>query len=143
MLKAVIDTNVFVSGLLSRTGPPARVIDAWREGEFLLVVSPAIVEEIRRVLTSPRIRDGFSVRPADAAALVELLEEEALLVPGLTQVNGAVPRDPADEKSLACACDAAADLIVSGDRHLLDLVTFRGIPILAVRTFLERLSDKK
>jgi uncharacterized protein len=101
MLKAVIDTNVFVSGLLSRTGPPARVIEAWRDGEFMLVVSPAIVAEIRRVLTSPRIRDGFSVRPADAAALVELLEEEALLVPGLTQVNGAVPQDPADEKFLS------------------------------------------
>jgi uncharacterized protein len=143
MLKAVIDTNVFVSGLLSRTGPPARVIEAWRDGEFLLVASPAIVGEIRRVLTSPRIRDGFSVCPADAAALVELLEEEALLVPGLTQVNGAVPQDPADEKFLACACDAAADFIVSGDRHLRDLGTFRGIPILAVRTFLERLPGKK
>jgi len=129
MLKAVIDTNVFVSSLLSKTGAPAGVIDAWRRGEFLLVVSPAVVEEIRRVLTSSRVRKEFSVQKADVAALVELLEKDALVVPGIADVTGAVHEDPADEKFLACACDGAADVIVSGDRRLLKLGVFRGISI--------------
>jgi predicted nucleic acid-binding protein len=58
-------------------------------------------------------------------------------------VSGAVPEDPADERVLACALDAGADLIVSDDRHLLDLDSFQGIPILTARAFLERLEEEE
>jgi uncharacterized protein len=53
-----------------------------------------------------------------------------------------VPQDPRDEVFLACAIDAKADCIVSGDRHLLDLRTYRGIPILPVREFAEKLDTQ-
>lgn len=61
-------------------------------------------------------------------------------MPGDANVAGAVPAAPADELVLACALDALADLFVSGGRHLLDLETFQGLPILTVRAFLERLA---
>jgi|GEM_PF-3016707 len=55
MLRVVIDTNVIVSGILSRKGAPAEVLNAWRERRFLLLSSSAIVAEVRTVLQYPRI----------------------------------------------------------------------------------------
>ncbi len=139
MLKVVLDTNVFVSSLLVKAGLPARVLDIWRERRYLLIVSPAIIAEIRTTLSYPRIRRKYAITDEDVEQLVTLLQRDALLVSGDADVAGAIPEDPADETVLACAVDAQADVIVSGDRHLLDLGSYRSIPILTVRQFLERL----
>lgn len=56
MLKAVLDTNVLVSALISPNGTPAQLINAWREKKFELVVSPAILEELAEVLQRGGIR---------------------------------------------------------------------------------------
>ena len=141
MLKVVLDTNVFVSSLLVRQGLPARVLDAWRERRYLLVISPAILSEIESTLRYPRIRRKYAVTDDDLTGLRTLLERDALLVPGNLSLAGALPDDPTDEKVLACAVEAAADLIVSGDRHLLDLGAYQDIPVLTARAFLERLAD--
>jgi putative PIN family toxin of toxin-antitoxin system len=142
MLRVVLDTNVFVSSLLSTQGLPARVLNAWREGKYLLVTSPPIIAEIVAVLESPRISKKYFIRPEDIEQLVELLKTDAVVVPGRAAVTGAVPRDPQDEIFLACALDADADCIVSGDRHLLDLRTYKKIPILTVKQFAERLEKQ-
>ena len=139
MLKVVLDTNVFVSSLLVKAGLPAQILDAWRERRYLLIVSPAIIAEIRATLSYPRIRRKYAITDEDVEQLVTLLERDALLVSGDADVAGATPEDPADEMVLACAVDAQADVIVSGDRHLLDLGSYRSIPILTVRQFLKRL----
>jgi putative PIN family toxin of toxin-antitoxin system len=141
VLKVVLDTNVFVSSLLVRSGRPAQVLGAWRERQYLLVISPAIIVEIRTTLNYPRIRLKYAVADEDVEQLIALLEQDALLVPGDAGVAGSIPQDPVDEMVLACAIDAQADLIVSGDHHLLDLGTYRSIPILTVRQFLERLVE--
>jgi putative PIN family toxin of toxin-antitoxin system len=140
MLKVVLDTNIFVSSLLVKAGLPAQVLDTWRERQYLLVVSPAIVAETRATLNYPRIRRKFAITDEDVEQLVTLLERDALVVPGDADVAGAIPDDPADEIVLACAVDAQADVIVSGDRHLLELGSHRSIPILTARQFLERLN---
>jgi len=139
MLKVVLDTNVFVSSLLVKAGLPAQILDAWRERRYLLIVSPAIIAETRATLDYPRIRRKYAITAKDVEQLVTLLERDALLVSGDADVAGAIPEDPADEMVLACAVDAQADVIVSGDRHLLDLGSYRSIPILTVRQFLKRL----
>lgn len=141
MLRVVIDTNLFVSSLLNRQGVPARVIDAWRNRNYLLVVSEAIITEIRRVLTSPGIQSKYSILDQDIEALLSLLNQEALVVPGLAEVTGAVPNDPQDEIFLDCALDGEADLIVSGDKHLLNLKAYQNIPILTANQFLDRLNS--
>jgi putative PIN family toxin of toxin-antitoxin system len=143
VLKAVLDTNVFVSSLLVKAGLPAQALAAWRGRRFVLVLSPTIVAEIRATLRYPRIRAKYAITDEDVDQLVTLLERDALLVPGHAQVTGAIPQDPADECILACAIDAQADVIVSGDRHLLDLGTYRDIPILTVRQFLAQLSAEE
>ncbi len=141
MLRVVLDTNIFVSSLLVREGLPAQVLDAWRERKFLLATSPTLVSEIQSTLNYPRIRRKYNITNKDVSQLITLLAEDALVVPGdIETVSGSVPDDPADEAVLACALDAEADLVVSGDRHLLDLAEYRGIRILTVREFMVKLS---
>lgn len=142
MLRVVLDTNVFVSSLLSTQGLPAQVLHAWREGRYMLVTSPPIVAEIVEVLESPRISKKYLIGQEDIEHLVDLLKTDTILVPGRAAVKGSVPPDPRDEMFLACAIDANADCIVSGDRHLLDLQTYRGIPILTVKEFAEKLDTQ-
>ena len=141
MLRVVLDTNVFVSSLLVKEGLPAQVLDAWRERKFVLATSPTLVSEIQSTLNYPRIRRKYSITNKDVSQLITLLAEDALVVPGdIETASGSVPDDPADEAVLACALDAEADLVVSGDRYLLDLAEYRGIRILAVREFMQKLS---
>jgi len=139
MLRVVLDTNVIVSGILSRQGASARVLHAWRERRFLLLSSPAIVAEIQMVLGYPHIRNKYNLNAADIEQVISLLEHDALLVPGSADVAGSLPADPKDEMFLACALDGQADMIVSGDHHLLDLGVFRKIPVITLQQFLEQL----
>lgn len=118
MLRVVLDTNVFISGLLSRTGVSAQALNAWRERRYLLVTSDAIIAEIQAVLNYPHIRNKYAIPDEDIRQLVAILHKDALLVPGKANVAGTVPPDPEDEKFLACAMESLADLIVSGDHHL-------------------------
>lgn len=142
MLRVVLDTNVFVSSLLVKEGPAAQVLDAWRARRYLLIVSPDLVAEIASTLRYPRIRRRYHITEDDIQALLDLLETDSILVPGTADVSGSVPEDPDDEVVLGCAVEGDADLVVSGDRHLLALGGFRGIEIVAVRRFMERLSEE-
>ena len=138
MLTVVLDTNVFVSSLLVKGGLPAQVLRAWRDRQYVLVTSPAIIAEIQSTLSYPHIRHKYAITDDDMEGLRALLERDALLVPGHTRPEGVIPEDPSDEQVLACAVEAGADVIVSGDRHLLELGAYQNIPILTVRAFLER-----
>jgi len=139
MRRIVLDTGVLVSSLLVRAGLPARVLDGWRQRRYLLVTSPAIIAGVRAVLRYPRIRNKYAITDEDVEGLVALLEGEAVVVPGEVEVENVIPEGPADKGVLACAVEAGADGIVSGDRHLLDLGEYRGIRILTVREFLEEM----
>jgi putative PIN family toxin of toxin-antitoxin system len=140
MLRVVLDTNVFVSSLLSKKGAPSKVLDEWRSGNYLVVTSPSIIAEIRRVLKAPRMKKKYRIGEQEIVQLIDLLKKEAVIVPGVPGVKGVIPRDPEDHKFLACAMEAGADFIVSGDRHLLDLGAHRGIPIITVQEFVKKLS---
>ena len=142
MLRVVIDTNVIVSGILSRKGAPAEILNAWRQRRFLLLGSPAIVAEVRAVLRYPRIRKKYPLNDEEIDQTITLLEHDALLVPGGADVTGSVPADPKDEMFLACALDGEADVIVSGDHHLLDLGVYRDIPIITARQLLDQLKPE-
>jgi uncharacterized protein len=142
MLRVVIDTNVIVSGILSRKGAPAELINVWRERRFLLLSSSDIVNEVRAVMQYPRIRHKYHLSDDEIEQTMTLLEHDALLVAGDSKVAGSVPDDPQDEMFLACALDGQADVIVSGDHHLLDLGVFRDIPIISARQFLDWLKQE-
>jgi len=128
-MRVVIDTNILVSGYLG--GVLEAIIVAWKSGKFTLVVSDAIVDEYHQVLRRPKFKiereelDDFSAL---------LLDRADFVVPSET-IN-AIPADPTDNKFLEAAITGKADLIVSGDRHLLDLKTFKETPIIPAQEFM-------
>ncbi|MBN1139223.1 MAG: putative toxin-antitoxin system toxin component, PIN family, partial [Anaerolineae bacterium] len=135
LLRVVLDTNVYVSGLILSRGTPFQVLEAWRQQAYILATSEAIIAEIERALRYPRIRDRYGVAEADIDQLVASLRADALVTPG----DRAIPptcADPDDDKFLACALEAQADCIVTGDPHLLTLGGYRGVAILTPREFL-------
>lgn len=142
MLRAVFDTNIIVSSVLTKAGKPAQAVQAWREQRFLLIISPALMGEVRSTLGYDRIRCKYNLSERDIDGIVALLAKDTFVVPGVADVWGAVPADPSDEHVLACAIDGQADVIVSGDKHLLDLGTYQGIPITVVRDFLDLLPKR-
>jgi hypothetical protein len=111
MLRVVIDTNVIVSGILSHKAAPAELLRAWRERQFLLLSSSAIIVEVRAVLLYPHIREKYPLSDEEVEQTISLLEHDALLVGGDVNVAGSVPDDPKDEMFLACALDGQATII--------------------------------
>ena len=133
-MRAVLDTNVLVSAALSRDGSPARILEAWLQGAFELVVSPKLLGEFERVLAYPKIRERIG--PADAAELVELVTRSARHHDDPAESPPVRSRDPDDDYLIALAA-ATRSLLVSGDPDLLDLADL--IPVVAPAVFLSKL----
>jgi len=136
MIAAVVDANVFVSAVLSPTGTPARVLDSWREGRFVLVLSLAILAEIYRVLHYPKLVTRHQWSEEQMRTFVDVLASQALLTPGALTV-AVIEDDPADNRYLECAVEGEADFLVSGDQLLLNLRTYQGVAIVTPRAFLD------
>jgi putative PIN family toxin of toxin-antitoxin system len=142
VIRAVADTNVLVSGTIAPLGNPARILQAWRRGEFLLVSSPAIVAEVLEVLARPHIARHYPLSAEALDGLRVLLETETVQVPGTRQVR-VVADDPDDDLFVAVALEGEADYIVSGDPHLLGLKEVQSIQIVTPRDFLACLAETK
>lgn len=136
MIRAVLDANVFVSAVLSPRGNPAKILTAWRTGQFHPVISRAILEEINRVLRYPKIVARHRWPEEHIRIFVEDLAHLAILTRGERKLN-VIAEEPADNRYLECAVEGAATYIVSGDRHLLRLGTYQRIRILTPTAFLE------
>jgi hypothetical protein len=132
--KVVLDTNIFVSGLVSSKGPPRQIIDAWLDEHFTLVTSLYLVGELAHVLTYPRIAKRIHLKEAGADAILAALLSQAEMAPGELQLPG-VTRDPKDDAVVACAVESEADYIVSGDQDLLVLDEYGGIEVVTPRRF--------
>ena len=117
-MPAVLDPNVIISALLSPTGSPARVVQAWLEGGYELVVSPLLLVELERALGYPKLR--ARVIEAEAQEVIELLRRGPDLCEDPTGPPPVRSPDPGDDYLVALAAANQA-LVVSGDRHLLGL----------------------
>ena len=129
---AVLDTNVFVSALLNPKGTPGKICRAIQSGACTVVLSPALRRELREILESAELR-----LPKDAVEeCLLLLELGAKRVEPAVHVH--ICRDPEDDMLLEAAIAAFPEVVVvSGDKDLLVLRSFRDIPILTPREFIE------
>jgi putative PIN family toxin of toxin-antitoxin system len=127
--RLVLDTNVFVSGLISHAGAPARILAAIRKRKALHLVSDPIADEYLRVLSYPRIRKYRQVTDtfiADVATYILFKTERVELFSKIE-----VSPDPDDNVFLATALDGRADCVISGDKSdLLSLRAVENIPII-------------
>jgi len=136
--RAVLDTNIFVSGFINPHGFPAAIFRALRTKRFSLVSSPPVNEEIVEVLNRPRIRDRYGL--GDRIFDVQfILWEIAELVIDLPEVK--VCSDPDDDKFLATAVGGKADYLVTGDAgDLLHIQEYNGVAIVSPRKFMSVLT---
>ena len=113
---ALIDTNVWVSALINPHGFPAKTRDAWLAGQYKIVVSKPLLEELEDVLHRPRIQQKFGVTEAQAEALLLLITEKATPV----EISGELHlcRDPRDDMLLETAIVGGATHIVSRDEDI-------------------------
>ena len=135
MIRAVLDANVYVSAAARPEGPPGQIIDRFlRKGAFEIVMSQAIVDEVLRALTYPKVRKY--IRPGlDPELWFEDIVVLSHLVVGDPEFHGA-SKDPDDDKYIAAAIEGRAGFVVAGDSDLLDLKEYEGIRIVSPRTFL-------
>ena len=136
MTRAVFDTNILISYLLTHRHAIATLIDEHlRQGDFSLVTAPELLEELDRVLRYPKLQRYYSEAERKRfVALVMALSECVDLPDAIPSIC----RDPDDDRVIACAVVGQADLIVSGDDDLLSLGKVRNIEILSPVQFLER-----
>jgi len=130
--KVVFDTNVLISGYLWK-GLARRALEKVRSREWALLISNDAIDELIRVLAY----DKFGLKPEEIEPIVRDLTEISEFVEVRTQIQ-IIEDDPTDNIFLALAIDGGADVIVSGDHHLLDLEEFEGIPITSIRKFLAK-----
>ena len=141
-VKAVIDTNVLVSGLFAEAGAVAELMDLWIDERFEIVTSEDILSELYRVLHKPAIQEHFKPSEDDITEHINLLREKASITSGRYR-TARIKKDPTDDKFLACGLETGADYIVSGDRHLLEIKSYQGIQIVNARTFVKKMKGKR
>lgn len=141
-LRAVIDTNLFVSGLFSRDSVSARLQAHWINLDFILVTSIDIIKEVNRVLHYPRIQERFNPKDETLKRFFRLIFRKAVITKD-TYKTDRITDDPTDNKFLACAMEGKANYIVSRDPHLRNIKHFQGIQIIDATSFIDRIKENK
>lgn len=128
-MRIVLDTNTLVSALLSPKGPPRRLLDDARAQAFELCSSPVLMAELLDVVSREKFARRFTQAGLTPLGIVGEIRRLATMA-APASVPRVVAEDADDDHVLACALAGNADLIVSGDKHLLGLGgTYQGIRI--------------
>ena len=141
-LRVVVDTNVFVSGLLGVKSAPRRIIAAWLDERFMLVTSLYLVGELAHVLSYGRIAERIRVSRAEVDLILAAMLSTGEVVRGELTLPG-VTRDPKDDAVVACAVEGHVDYVVSGDGDLLVLGAYEGTEVVTPRRFLEIVEEER
>ena len=141
MIRAVFDTNLLVSYLLTHRPPVATLIDHHlARDDFLLVTAPELLAELDRVLSYPKLQQYYT--DADRTRFVALVMALSEIV-DLPEAVPRICRDPDDDRIIACAVVGEADVIVSGDHDLLTLGRVGDLPVITAAQFLDMLEQAR
>lgn len=130
--RVVLDTNVLISSLLFKGGL-ARIAALWKTGKIVPVVSRETFDEFRNVLAYPK----FRLTKDEIKSLVETEVLPFFEIVEIVDEVGRVCKDRDDDKFIACALSASANFIVSGDKHLCEVATYRSIEIIRASDLLK------
>jgi len=130
----VPDVNVMVSGTTISKHAPSQVMQAWKNDQIEIASSEPILSELQRVLAYPRIKKLARMTSEEMAHFVDGIRESAIMVSGTASVE--VSPDLDDNKFFACAIEAEADYIVSGDKkHVLSVGEYQGVKTISPSDF--------
>ncbi len=136
MYRVVIDTNILISGIIQRKGFPYKVVKSWEDETILLITSPLMIKEAKKVLNYPKIKRKYCLDEAKIKQTVLNLLKYSILIENPPALD-VIKKDPDDNKVLSTAIEGKADYIVSGDSHLLDLKAYKGVKIVTAKRFCE------
>ena len=139
MIKAVFDSNVLISAFLTRSaeGASTELLRFVINGTIELYLSAAIADEVAETLIeNERARARYRYTEQQVLQYRADLLLLGTVVDNLPAIPGAVPRDPDDDKIIACAVAAAVGYLVTRDRDLLSLDRYEAIEIISPETFL-------
>lgn len=136
MLTVVLDTNVLASGAVAKSGTMTRIVDAWQDGVFRVIISTRIYQELTRTLEKPYFVQRLG--PELITEYLTLVRETTALVSLGTPVLG-VATHPEDDFILATAIAGQANILVMGDGLLQKLGHYEGVRILSPRAFHDEL----
>jgi putative PIN family toxin of toxin-antitoxin system len=142
--RAVVDINLFVSGLISKLGQPNRLVTHFRQDSFTLVISNQLRSELEEVLSREKFVVKYRITAEERAEFLLLIDTKAIFVNPQRRLP-VVIRDPKDSIVLATGIGGRADYIVTGDEDLLVLngnSRIGAISILTVRQFLDILEGR-
>jgi putative PIN family toxin of toxin-antitoxin system len=126
MLKAVVNTNVFLRALINPHSRCGRLLSEFAE-DYVLVLSPAIIREVLEVLHRSGLRAKFpQISQLDVTRIIGLFAQAEVVEPASVP---SISRDPEDDKFLACVKSATADHLVTEDKDLLVLESYAGTRI--------------
>jgi putative PIN family toxin of toxin-antitoxin system len=141
-VRATVDTSAWVSAVLSRTGRAARLIDAFEAGAFALVTSAELLAETEEVLSRPKLSRTATARRA-AHRVTEAVRERAEVVVLVGDLQ--LCRDPNDDMVIETALLGSVDVIVTGDKDLLEdpgvlaVLSAAGVRVMTIAQFLDEL----
>lgn len=140
MFKIVIDTNLFISAVLSAKGKPAQILDLVKEEKLELFISKPILQEIEKVFSYHHIKKIHNLNQSEINNILDDIIKFAKFTPNELSIK-AIKDDSNDDKFLECAIEAKADFIISGDHHLTNLKIFQEIKIVTPTEFIKLLSN--
>lgn len=129
MIKIVLDTNVLMSAIFW-SGPPNQILLAWQKDLIEIITSKDIINEYTRV--SENLSQKY--KGLDVASIINLITINSTVISPM-HLPQPISSDPDDDKFIACALSANCKLIISGDKHLLDISGYAGIQVLRPATF--------
>ena len=135
-MRAVLDPNVLVSAVISPAGPPGSILLAWSLGQFELVISAKLLDELAEVLARPKLRRWVSQATANHQYVDALAESATMIDDPPDPPKRSV--DPDDDYLLALIGAADANYLVSGDLHLIGLAD-HNVPVVTPNAFLAQL----
>lgn len=131
--RAVIDTNVIISGILSAKGSPAQIIDAWLQSLFTGLLSETLIEEVIDVLSRSKIREIAGPKTAHFDIIISaLIERSEIIYPEKTLD---ICDDPKDNMLFELAEKGKSDFIVTGDKTVLQIKKYKKIKIVTPMWF--------
>ncbi len=133
-MRVVVDTGVLISALIYARGPVGKVLELIREGEITPLYNEVTLLELVDVLQRPRFRKKIKIHQDEISFLLRLLRLRGEAVFDAPEIH--VCRDPKDDVFIGIALKGQAEVVISGDRDLLDITEYKGIHILSPREFL-------
>jgi len=141
MFRVIVDTNILIRAVIMPSGTVGPVITRLRDGDYTLVYSAPLIDEVLEKLTLPRIREKYHLNDQDIDDLLALIALRGELVTPTRKVK--ICRDPQDDMFIEAALAGNAEVVVTGDEDLLTLMEFETVRFITPRLFLARLDQRQ